>query len=53
MEVSMDFYPFIHNPKKKDELEPQPLYIEVGPIPEKEEKPKEDEQPGVIIIELF
>lgn len=47
------YYPFIHEPKKKETFEPLPLYVEVGPPPENEEKKKEDERPGVIIIELF
>jgi hypothetical protein len=48
------YYPFIHDPKKKDELEPLPLYVEVGPPPEKEEKKEEEkEDRGVIIIELW
>ena len=53
-EATMDvYYPFIHEPKKKETFEPLPLYVEVGPPPENEEKKKEDERPGVIIIELF
>ena len=47
------YCPFIYEPKKKETLEPLPLYIEVEPPPQEEEKLKEDERPGVIIIELF
>jgi hypothetical protein len=54
MEATMDiYYPFIHEPKKKETFDPLPLYIEVGPPPQKENIPKEDDHPGVIIIELF
>jgi len=46
------FYPFIH--KKKEKAEPAPLYVElVPPVPEKKEEPSEEDEPGVIIIELF
>lgn len=48
-----NFYPFLY--KKKEKKEPTPLYVElVPPVPEKEEDPsKKEEEPGVIIIELF
>lgn len=46
------FYPFIH--KKKEKAEPAPLYVElVPPAPEKKETTPEEDEPGVIIIELF
>lgn len=50
------FYPFIHEPKyKKEELEPQPLYIELGPpLQENEKKDEEkEEESRVIIIEIL
>jgi hypothetical protein len=48
------FYPFIHKNKEKEKNKPIPLYVElVPPSPEKQETPTEDDNPGVIIIELF
>jgi len=50
------FYPFIYNPKekKKEKFEPEPLYIELIPTqPEKKDTPKDDERPGVVIIEIL
>ena len=53
-----DFFPFIYQPTKKKEFEPEPLYIELYPPPiekieEKEtETDKEDDNGGVIIIQL-
>ncbi len=50
------FYPFIHEKKekRKEQMEPVPLHIElIPPVPEKKEPSEEDERPGVIIIELF
>jgi len=48
----MHYHPLIHTPKKK-ELEQIPLYIEAIPLPEKEDKAEEKEEPRVVIIELF
>lgn len=47
------FYPFIH--KKKEQNEPLPLYIEqTPPTPEKKKDPEsDDDDRGVIIIEIF
>jgi hypothetical protein len=45
------FYPFIHQPEKK-EFEPEPLYIELEP-PIIQPLKKEEEASRVIIIELF
>ena len=46
------YYPFPYNPKKKETLDPLPLYIEIEPqIKEKQEK-EEKEERGFIIIEL-
>lgn len=48
------FIPFIHKhePKKK-EMEPLPLYIEMVPPPAKiPEKKKDDEERGVVVIEI-
>ena len=49
------YFPFIHEPQKKEKLEPLPLYIEVGPPIEKEEREEREEREecGVIIIELW
>jgi hypothetical protein len=48
-----DFFPFIHQPKKKNK-DLEPLYVELyPPLPEKrEEKIEEEENRGVIIIQL-
>lgn len=60
MEVAMtDFFPFLYEPVKKKEFEPEPLYIELYPPPiekieEKEtETDKENDNPGVVIIQLW
>lgn len=49
------FIPFIHKPekKKKEEMEPQPLYIELYPPSEAPPKKEEREEQRVIIIELM
>jgi hypothetical protein len=48
------YYPFIHDPKKKEDFEPQPLYIEVGPPPEPIKKEEtQEEGRGITIIELW
>jgi len=48
-----EFFPFIHQPKRKKENEPQPLYVELyPPMPEKHQENKEEETERVIIIEL-
>lgn len=54
-EVIMDaFNPFLYDPRtKKKELEPEPLYIELIPPPQKEEKLIEQEAERVVIIEIF
>ena len=48
------FFPFIYQPEKKKEFEPEPLYIELYPPPpqRKEDKEQEDSNPTVIIIQL-
>lgn len=48
-----DFFPFIHEPKRK-ELEPEPLYVELHIPPPEYKKPIEEEvyERGVIIIQL-
>jgi len=46
------FYPFIHERKKKD-VEPLPLYIELYPMPlEKLPEEEKEEEKRIIIIEL-
>jgi hypothetical protein len=46
------FYPFIHElVRKKKEVEPIPLYIEVGPPPQIEKKENEEEK--ILIIEIM
>lgn len=47
-----NFYPFIHERKKKD-WEPLPLYIEPAPLPKHKEIDKDKEEKKPIIIELF
>jgi hypothetical protein len=49
-----NFIPFIHKhePKRKEEMEPLPLYIEMVPPPPQEKTQEEKEERGVIIIEL-
>jgi hypothetical protein len=48
------FFPFIHKieKKKKEEEELLPLYIELEPPLEREQKSDDEETPRVIIIEL-
>lgn len=48
------FDPFLYDPKiqKKEEMEPEPLYIELGPPPSPLAD-KEEEKPRVIIIEIL
>jgi hypothetical protein len=47
-------YTFIHElERKKKELEPQPMYIEVGPPPQKENQQNTEEESKVLIIEIF
>jgi hypothetical protein len=49
-----DFFPFIHEPKRK-ELEPEPLYVELHIPPPEYKKPIVEEdsyEGGVIIIQL-
>lgn len=45
------FYPFIYERKKKN-IEPLPLYIEINPIPLEKLTEKEKENKEEIIIEL-
>ena len=46
--------PFPHEPKKKEDFEPEPLYIELYPIPSfPTKKEEEKEERGVVIIELW
>jgi hypothetical protein len=45
------FYPFIHERKKKN-IEPMPLYIELIPPQEKLPDEEEKEEKRIIIIEL-
>ena len=46
-------YPFIHERKKKD-VEPLPLYIELYPMPlEKLPEEEKEEEKRIIIIELW
>lgn len=49
-----DFFPFVYEPEKKKEFEPEPLYIELypPPPPKHEEEEKEDSNSIVIIIQL-
>lgn len=48
------FFPFIYEPEKKKEFEPEHLYIELEPPPlEKKEEVKEEDNPTVIIIQLW
>jgi hypothetical protein len=53
-EVTMDkFFPFIHKKIKKQEFEPEPLYVEIYPPPqEKREKNEEEKEERIIIIQL-
>ncbi len=46
---------FLYDPKikKKEEFEPEPLYIELGPPPQKEETKEKEEESRVIIIEIL
>jgi hypothetical protein len=47
-----DFFPFIHERKKKKEWEPEPLYVELIPsLPEKKQE-EIDEESGIIVIQL-
>jgi len=48
-----DYFPFIHE-KKKKEWKPEPLHIELVPPPPKkrEEETQEENNPTVIIIQL-
>jgi hypothetical protein len=47
------FFPFIYSPPQQKEWEPSPLYAEIE-SPPLTEKPKEQEENlGVIVIELF
>ncbi len=49
--ITMEYFPFIHEKKKKKEIEQIPLYIDV---PELIPPPKKEEtDPSVVIIELF
>jgi hypothetical protein len=45
------FYPFIHERKKKN-IEPLPLYIEINPVPLEKCPKQEKEEEKIIIIEL-
>jgi hypothetical protein len=47
-----DFFPFIHERKKKKEWEPEPLYVELIPPPPEKTQEVEPESPTVIIIRL-
>ncbi len=47
------FIPFIHQPKPKKKEEQVPLYIELEPPPAREPEKKEENAPGVVIIELW
>lgn len=46
-----DFFPYIHQIKKKKQDEPEQLRIELEPPPQKQEK--FEEEPYMIVIELF
>jgi hypothetical protein len=45
------FYPFIHERKKKN-VEPLPLYIELYPMPPEKLPEEEEEEKRIVIIEL-
>lgn len=48
-----NFFPFVFEKlKKKKELEPQPLYVELNPPPPEPPKEEESEESRVVIIEL-
>jgi hypothetical protein len=47
----VDFFPFIHQIKKKKE-ELQPLYIELEPPPPVQQEEEKEDEPRVVIIEL-
>lgn len=49
-----EYFPFIHEKKKKKEWEPESLHIEYIPPPPKkrEEETQEETDPTVIIIQL-
>lgn len=47
-----DFYPFIHEPKKKKEIEFEPLYIELIEPPLEKQPEKENNDSNIIIIQL-
>lgn len=46
---------FLYDPKikKKEEFEPEPLYIELGPPPQREEAEEKEEESRVIIIDIL
>lgn len=47
------FFPFIYEPEKKKEFEPEYLYIElIPPPPQKTEEEKEIDTHPIIIIQL-
>jgi hypothetical protein len=57
LEVSLDFFTFINEKKKKEKFEPLPLYIEVVPeslpLPRKtEEEENKRQDSGIIIIQM-
>lgn len=49
------FDPFLYDPKiqKKEEFEPEPLYIELGPPLQIEKLPEKEEENRVIIIDIL
>lgn len=49
------FYPFIHNQKKKEQVEQEFLYIElINPHQEqKQQETKENDSPRVIVIDIL
>jgi hypothetical protein len=47
------YNPIIHAPKKKDNFEQLPLYLEIEPSPIYQPKEEKIEEEKVIIVELF
>jgi len=48
------FYPFIKKEdRKKKDIEPQPLYVELYPPPPPQKKEEAEEEQRVIIIEIL
>lgn len=46
-----DFFPFIYDPKKKEDFELIPLYIEL--VPPAQQKEIKDDESEIIIIEIL